>query len=194
MHREIDSGRDPSRLYLLLAIVLGLAVLGGATDLLLDRPQRWFSVHVLFEAALIALSLGFAVVLWRGWWRAERSLGDARRSLDATRRVLQEHRAERDAWRRSAEQALAGLGRAIDDQFRAWQLTPAEREVALLLLKGHGHKQIAALTARSERTVRQHAVSVYEKAGLSGRAELAAFFLQDLLLPENEREAGARTI
>jgi DNA-binding NarL/FixJ family response regulator len=52
-----------------------------------------------------------------------------------------------------------------------------------LLLKGHGHKQAAALTGRSERTVRQHAVSIYHKAGLSGRAELAAFFLEDLLLP-----------
>src|SRR5512147_381779 len=57
MHREIDSGRDPSRLYLLLAIVLGVAVLRAATGLPPDRPPRWFSVHVLFEAALIALSL-----------------------------------------------------------------------------------------------------------------------------------------
>jgi hypothetical protein len=32
--------------------------------------------------------------------------------------------------------------------------------------------------------VRQHAVSVYRKSGLSGRAELAAFFLEDLLLPQ----------
>ena len=76
-----------------------------------------------------------------------------------------------------------GLGRAIDRQFDAWGLTPAEREVALLVLKGHGHKQIAGLTGRSERTVRQHAVTVYGKAGLGGRAELAAFFLQDLMLP-----------
>jgi hypothetical protein len=31
--------------------------------------------------------------------------------------------------------------------------------------------------------VRQHAVAVYRKSGLAGRAELAAFFLEDLLLP-----------
>jgi hypothetical protein len=29
--------------------------------------------------------------------------------------------------------------------------------------------------------VRQHAVSIYEKSGIGGRSELAAFFLQDLL-------------
>ena len=83
--------------------------------------------------------------------------------------------------------ALEGLGRAIDAQFDAWRLTPAERAVALLVLKGYGHKQIAALTERSERTVRQHAGAVYEKAGLGGRAELSAYFLQDLMLPEPER-------
>jgi len=48
------------------------------------------------------------------------------------------------------------------------------------LLKGQGHKQIAAATGRSERTVRQHAVAVYQKSGLGGRAELAAFFLDSL--------------
>jgi DNA-binding NarL/FixJ family response regulator len=54
----------------------------------------------------------------------------------------------------------------------------------MMLLKGYGHKEIAALTQRSERTIRQHAGAVYEKAGLSGRAELAAFFLHDLMLPD----------
>jgi hypothetical protein len=29
----------------------------------------------------------------------------------------------------------------------------------------------------------QHAVAVYQKSGLQGRAELAAFFLEDLQLP-----------
>ena len=74
-------------------------------------------------------------------------------------------------------------GILVDEQFGAWQLTPTEREVAMLLLKGHGHKQIAAATGRSERTVRQHAVAVYQKSGLQGRAELAAFFLEDLVVP-----------
>ena len=36
--------------------------------------------------------------------------------------------------------------------------------------------------------MRQHAGAVYEKAGLAGRAELAAFFLRDLMLLEEERE------
>ena len=70
-------------------------------------------------------------------------------------------------------------------------LTAAEREVALQLLKGQSHKEIAYATGRSERTVRQHAVAVYQKSGLRGRAELAAFFLEDLILPTGVTQAGA---
>jgi DNA-binding NarL/FixJ family response regulator len=75
------------------------------------------------------------------------------------------------------------LGKAIEDKFRAWGLTPVESEVALLLLKGHSHKEIAFMTGRGEKTVRQHAVSVYQKSALRGRAELAAFFLEGVTLP-----------
>ena len=174
---------DPPTLRLvpLLALVLALVVIGGTTDLVLDAPESWWSLHVAFEVVIIALSLGVAVLLWRGWWRTARDLGRTSQALAATRRSLAAREAEQEAWRRRAEAERAGFARAIDAQFAAWGLTPTEREVAFLLLQGHGHKQIAARTGRSERTVRQHAVSVYEKSGIDGRAELAAFFLQDLL-------------
>jgi DNA-binding CsgD family transcriptional regulator len=160
----------------LLALVLLLFAVGFAVDLFLDQPESWRSAHVLFEVTLTGLSLAFAAWLWFGWRRTAVSLAEAAKSLEA-------QKAERDAWHNSARTALEGLGRAIDAQFTTWQLTATEREVALLLLKGHGHKQIAAMTGRSERTVRQHAVAVYEKSGLRGRSELAAFFLEAVLLP-----------
>jgi DNA-binding NarL/FixJ family response regulator len=55
--------------------------------------------------------------------------------------------------------------------FGASRLTPAESEAALFLLKGFSQKKIGNLTGKSERTVRQHAIVVYRKSGLSGRAE-----------------------
>lgn len=174
---------DARRLQLLLGTVLLLVVAGGIVDLYLDAPASWLTPHVIFEVGLVAFSFGAAVYLWRGWWSAARSLEEARTALE-------ERSVERDAWRASAQSALEGLGRAIDRQFQAWSLTPTEREIALLLLKGHSHKRIANQTGRSERTVRQHSVSVYEKAGLAGRAELAAFFLDDLILPASDRAAG----
>ena len=160
----------------LLAVVLLLAIVGGGIDLWFDAPDSWFSLHVFYEVALIAGAVMSFIALWNGWWRA-------RRSLVETRHALQAQAAERDAWRDSARQALEGLGRAMDERFTAWGLTPAEREVALALLKGRSHKAIAYETGRSERTVRQHAVSVYQKSGLGGRAELSAFFLEGVMLP-----------
>ncbi len=163
-----------------LAVFLALVVVGGTVDLILDRPRTLASWHVAFEVALVLISLVFSVALFRGWRRTASVLDATRRSLADSRRDLALQQADRDAWRARATTAMRDLSRAIDEQFDGWKLSPAEREVALLLLKGEGHKQAAAVLGRSERTVRQQAVEVYRKAGLQGRAELAAFFLQDL--------------
>jgi len=164
------------RLRLLLLITLLLIAVGGGTDLILDRPDSWLSLHVLFESLLILGALTLAIALWVGWWTAEKAAGELRRSLEV-------QTAERDAWSRKAQNALEGLGVAIQAHFQEWGLSETEGEVALMLMKGHSHKSIAKLTDRSPQTVRQHASSVYRKSGLAGRAELAAFFLEDLMLP-----------
>jgi DNA-binding NarL/FixJ family response regulator len=64
-----------------------------------------------------------------------------------------------------------------------WQLTPAESEIGLLLLKGFSHQEIANLRTVSERTVREQARALYSKAGLTGSTALSAFCIEDLLLP-----------
>jgi DNA-binding CsgD family transcriptional regulator len=173
-----ENGRD---LRWLLALALLSIIIGGTVDLMLDEPATWLSFHVIFETLMIAGALLMATTLWLGWWRAERSVAELRQSLEARR---QEH----DAWRQGARAALEGFGEAVDEQFRTWALTPAEREVALLLLKGYSHKHIAQATGRNERTARQHASAVYQKAGFAGRAELSAYFLEDLMLPGSDRE------
>ena len=183
----VDGGMD-ARLRGILAVALLSIIVGGTADLVMDDPATWLSFHVVFEMLMIAGALLMATTLWLGWWRS----AHAAAALEVR---LAEQAMERDRWRASSREALEGLGRAIDAQFDEWRLTPAEREVALLLLKGYGHKRVADLTGRSERTARQHAGTVYEKAGLGGRAELSAFFLQDLMLPAAERDvlpAGGR--
>jgi DNA-binding NarL/FixJ family response regulator len=98
-------------------------------------------------------------------------------------RDLEAARIKGESWRSEARPHLNGLGEAINLQFLSWNLTEAEKEVALLLLKGLSSKEIAAVRASSERTVREQARCVYLKSGLSGRVSLSAFFLEDLLLP-----------
>lgn len=171
---------DLPRTDLLLAVLFLTVVAGGITDLVLDAPHRWGTPHVLIEIALVCLSLGVALYLWWGWHRTRLALRDIRG-------VLAARDAERDRWHESTRKLLADLGREVDRQFGAWAFTPTEREVALLLLKGLSHKEIARRTDRSERTVRQHAVAAYRKSRLDGRASLAAFFLGDLSLPAPEQ-------
>lgn len=182
-----ESVREDRALRLILAAVLVTIGVGSAIDLYFDELDTLWSAHALFELALIAVAMSSSIALWLGWWRSRRSLAEARRAMAR-------HAAEREAWRAGAEAALAGFAQAMDDRFSVWGLTPTERDIALRLLKGHSHKQIAFDTGRSERTVRQHAVSVYHKSGLGGRAELSAFFLEDLLLPaaHDTVAAGAR--
>lgn len=171
-----EPSAEERRLRPLVLSVLAIVVIGSAVDIYLDGPDEWASLHVVMELALMLISASLGVLLWRAWRSTAAALAVSERSRSAME-------AERSAWQAKAEQALQGMASAIDAQFDAWQLTPAEREVALLLLQGLGHKQIAFRTGRSESTVRQHAVSVYNKSGQGGRAELAAFFLGGLLLP-----------
>ena len=132
---EEDGYDSDRRLRLLLAGILLAAIIGGAVDLALDAPDTWLSVHVIYELVLIGASLTGFYFLWRGWFRT-------RHDLSETRHELAEQKEERDAWRASAESVLTGFGRAIDARFRAWQLTPAESEVALLLLKAGATRKL----------------------------------------------------
>jgi putative tricarboxylic transport membrane protein len=136
---------------------------------------------LLVVAGVVTLLVGIAVV-------ARQRRTSAGREQDLSRRLAE---AEEHSRQSSAEtqDILRGLSDQIDRQFEKWGLTAAEREIALLMLKGLRHKEIASVRGTSERTVRQQALTIYKKAGLEGRADLTAFFLEDLLQPV---ETGGR--
>jgi DNA-binding NarL/FixJ family response regulator len=151
-----------------------------ALDIAFDYRAGSEAGHVLTEAAVMVLALAGAATLW---WQLRSARRDAQRlSVD-----LAEARAQADRFREEAQEALRGLGEAIDHQFSRWELTPAEREVGLLILKGLSHREVAGARSTSETTIRQQALSIYRKSGLRNRSELSAFFLEDLLLPPAQR-------
>jgi DNA-binding CsgD family transcriptional regulator len=178
---DVDAARPwtlavPATILAAVTLLVGLDVAGDA--------RSGSSVpHLVFEIGIMAVALAGAVALWGQLLLARRRARTLQHDLVRAEADLARFRAE-------SQEALQGLGVAIDRQLKRWELSAAEREVALLLLKGLSHRDVASVRATSERTVRQQALAVYRKAGLSGRAELAAFFLEDLLLPVPDAAAA----
>ena len=157
----------------------GIAVL-VVLDILADMSEGTTTAHLAIEAgiALIAL-IGIAALVWRVVSVARR----ARAQAAELNHDLEQSREDAITWRNEAQDLLTGLATKIDTQFEKWRLTPAEKDVALFLLKGFSHKDVARLRDVSEATARQQARAIYKKAGINGRHDLAAFFLEDLVLP-----------
>lgn len=78
-------------------------------------------------------------------WRQSRFL---QRRAEQLRVDLVAAQREAERFREEAHDALRGLREAIDRQFSRWILSPAEREIGLLLLKGLSHKEIAKCDLR----------------------------------------------
>lgn len=69
----------------------------------------------------------------------------------------------------------------INWQFDEWSLSPGEKEIGFLILKGLSFDEISVIRNTSARTARKQAASIYSKANLKNRNEFAAWFLEDLL-------------
>ncbi|HVK72109.1 MAG TPA: helix-turn-helix transcriptional regulator [Kofleriaceae bacterium] len=191
MTADTDARRELGSSVALAALFAMIALLVGA-DLALDVRGGTTAVHASIEGAVVAIGLVAATryaIRVRGLAREARDLRRRARALGAQ---LDASLAEAARWRRDAGDLISGLGAAIDAQLEQWGVTPAEQEVALLLLKGLSHKEIAEIRGVSETTVRHQARALYRKAGLGGRNDLAAFFLEDLLGPRHTSSLSGR--
>jgi DNA-binding CsgD family transcriptional regulator len=169
--------RDRRALGLLAMAALMLGVLLGGELYQSDEPATFYNVGLEFVNDLILIGTSVCSVLLVLRMRDQE---EGSRELKADVATI---RAESRRWREEMAEHLVEIGSAIRRQFELWRLTTAEQEVGLMLLKGFSHKEIARLRRTSEATIRQQAAAVYQKAGLSGRAALSAFFLEDLLSP-----------
>lgn len=181
-------GADPTsegrRLGAVLVAFVAVIALAAA-DVIGDLSEGTTLRHVLMEIGVVVAGLAGAVLVARQLLPLLRRGRAAQHELEQLAARLAATEAEAARWRTEAGDLLRGLGAALDQQFERWALSPAEKEVALLLLKGLSHKEIAEVRSIADATARQQARAVYKKAGLSGRNDLAAFFLEDLLLPRD---------
>ena len=163
------------RRFLALILILILVFVGG--DLLSDSAEGVKWSHLLLELVVaIGAAAGF-FVLMKNSFRQSRQLVQSRESI-------LERDKEVERWKLESQKYIQGLSIAIDAQLVRWNLSPSEKEVALLLLKGLSLKEIAQIRETAEKTVRAQSVAIYSKTGLAGRSELSAFFLEDLLVSQ----------
>ncbi len=93
------------------------------------------------------------------------------------KRLLTEHQTARASVQVASGELLA----VIYARFDAWNLTPSEREIALLLIKGLSAQEIANMRDTRAGTVKSQSSAIYQKAEVKGRNELVAYFVEDLL-------------
>lgn len=155
--------------FLLLQSLAAIFFIG---DVIADLRESPLGPHMILEA-VVALALATGVVL-------------SVRQLRQTHERLQEQE-------RTIEAARGEFSQVIVRQFAVWGLTPAEQDVGFLALKGLDVAQIAELRGSAQGTVRAQMTKIYAKAGVSGRAQFAAWFVEDLLgagLGETEGRSG----
>ena len=170
------------RLFLLGAFIL-ICVL-ASIDILADINEGTEVIHILVEIFVFSISITSACAI------SLRLLEEARQSRQLVTKLTQDLEKNNELvneWKSEAKALLEGLGASINKQFDRWNLTPSEKEIGMLLLKGLSHKEVAYLRNVSEATARQQARSIYKKAGFNGRHDLSAFFLEALSLPSKER-------
>lgn len=168
---------------LLGGVGIGCFLLLLSMDYMTENDEITF-IDWLVDAVTLFLtigaSVGIALLVQRMHVQHEQHL--------ALIQDLEIARAEGQGWRSKVQAHLAGLKGAMDKQFEVWGMTAAERDVGLLILKGLSHKEIAALRATTDATVRQQAQAIYRKAGLPGKTAFSAYFLEDLVAAEPDSE------
>lgn len=90
--------------------------------------------------------------------------------------------------------ARGEMAQIIDAFFDEWNLTPSEKDVGLLILKGFDNETIAEFRGTAAGTIRAQSTRIYSKAGVESRAQLFSVFLEELLAGEDRQvEAEVET-
>lgn len=134
-----------------------------------STPISWESRELIEISAAFGLIIGliFSATALRAAYRA-RNLAEARL--------------------RRASGAFMDL---LEERFAEWELTNAERDVALFAIKGMSTAEIGKLRSTSEGTVKAQTNAIYRKAGVTGRPQLLSLFIDDLMRDDGTVRAAA---
>ena len=170
---RIESSRNLS-----LAFIFSFGI-WAIVDVIREYQNGEMLPHLSFELVVGVLAVLWSLHLWQANFHSKKKIYLMQGKIDSLTQEAEE-------WRSHNSKLIHGLSQSIQDQMISWGLTPAEQEVTLLVLKGLTFKEIAEIRSTSEKTTRQQAMIIYQKSKLPGRAELSAFFLEDLLSPSRK--------
>lgn len=138
-------------------------------DILYESHIEFFN-HAplsLVEAVHLGVETLAVVLLFYGFYASQRQLRRLCTKGEEKARLLASLRGHFDE--------------IIDERFSGWGLSAAERDIALLSLRGLGIAEIARLRATRDGTVKAQLSAVYRKSGVAGRPELLALFMDEFL-------------
>lgn len=161
-------------------VLYTLIIIPIIIDIVNDYNEGMHWKHVAIELLVFVIAVIGISILANEYYK------NMQFEIQSLSRDLIIEREQSAFWRKESSELIQGLGVEIQKQFLRWQLTEAESEIGLFILKGFSHQEIADIRHASERTVREQARVLYRKAGLTGRSSLSAFFLEDLLLPASK--------
>lgn len=155
--------------------------------LLLDVTEDWIEgvsiFHIFTELFMMIIIFGVSLYLSLQMVLLRES------KVSAIQQEVIIARQQALVWQEHVQILKKGIYDAISNQFSEWGLTPAQKDIGFLLLKGLSLQEISGIRNTSERTIRQQCSEIYKKSRLSGRAQLAAFFLEDLFDTESETKS-----
>lgn len=154
----------PQKTWLLILLVVQALC---ATFFLVDAVSDWVGSEFAGFRHLHAFEMVLSVALILG--------------LVATIMLLRDLTRRQAEMRRQLNAASGAFVQVIERQFSEWGLSAAERDVAMLAIKGLSVAEMADLRRTKEGTVKAQSASVYRKAGVSGRLQLLSYFIDELL-------------
>jgi DNA-binding CsgD family transcriptional regulator len=166
--------QNEHRYFFVFSIVVGILSL---LDLFIDLSRGVSLFHIFFEGTVGILAIIFIVKLISKEWAQTKLVQEKLNLLEKESIVL---RIDNVKYRQATLKYVNEISVIIDQQMDEWGLSKSEKDVALLLLKGLSHKEIADIRQTAEKTVRHQSGIIYSKSQLEGRAQLSAFFLEDI--------------
>ncbi|TDE35077.1 helix-turn-helix transcriptional regulator [Antarcticimicrobium sediminis] len=144
----------------LQAVAVAFFIGDVVVDIMVDSMSGSLVQHTVIEAiATLALLMGVSLGAYEIW-----------QTLARTRRA-----------ERALQLASGAFSDLVRQRFDFWGLTDAEREVALLTLKGFDAPEIGRLRQVANGTVRAQLARIYAKSESNGRGQFVSLFLDDLL-------------